>query len=122
MQSLYRQALTLKVLLPAAGALVSVAIPILLTLAMQPSEAITERRIGLFVFVAPFGYALGSGAYFWYRTFALPQQLGRSGIACLQCGYPLRPLPRTGHCPECGVRYERGAIVEIWRQIIRGRI
>lgn len=117
----YRRALTLKVLLPLAGTAISIAIPILYSLAFNPASTYYERRIGLFVFVAPFGYALGTAAYLLYRGLALPGQLRRHGIACLRCAYSLRSLPRTGQCPECGLHYERSEIIKTWRDVIRGR-
>lgn len=121
MPNLYRRALTIKVLLPVAGALVSIGIPILFSLVTNPASAVTERRIGLLVFVAPLGYALGSGAYILYRSWALRRHVRRGAAACLGCGYALRMRARAGQCPECGRHYDRPATFAAWRELLGGR-
>lgn len=40
---------------------------------------------------------------------------------CGQCGYDLRYQPNQGVCPECGVMYDVGLLVPMWRMWIRER-
>jgi hypothetical protein len=121
MLGLYRRSLFMKVLLPLMGALVGVAIPIIHGWATQPSAAITERRIGLFVFVAVIGYVAGSAICVLYHAIVLRRYLRQSGVACLRCGYSLETLPRAGTCPECGATYDRATTVQAWKDLIGER-
>ena len=46
------------------------------------------------------------------RKFLLPH----AGSICPRCHYPLRKLPDVGTCPECGTKYTRAQVVDLWER------
>ncbi len=39
-----------------------------------------------------------------------------AGFVCPGCHYPMRGLPSSGTCPECGVEYSRASVLSLWEQ------
>jgi len=39
------------------------------------------------------------------------------GERCLECGYPLRGLPRSHQCPECGIAYDLDTVRHTWLRV-----
>jgi hypothetical protein len=106
-----------KVALPLAGMLALVVwfIHYRYTGSVSP-RGLTASSITGLVMNAVFGYLIGAAAYMGW-LFLHWRRIRKRWVACLNCGYSLRRLPRRGRCPECGCSYDRRATAAYWSEL-----
>lgn len=53
------------------------------------------------------------------KNALLKELLAKDYKICPVCHYELKHLPNNGQCPECGQRYDRRWLADVWNHIIR---